>query len=111
MNKILQPLALAILLALPLAAAGKGTAKEKAPSHPININTATATELTQLPKIGAKAAERIVAYRKAHGGFQRTEDLMSVKGVGEKSFVKLKPYLSVGNGSSQAKSTTKLQGK
>lgn len=97
MKTILQHLTLAALLALPLAAAGKAPAKTKAPAHPINLNTATATELTQLPKVGAKAAERIVAYRKQHGGFQRNEDLMSVKGIGEKSFLKLKPFVSVGN--------------
>jgi competence protein ComEA len=97
MNKILQHLTLAALLALPLAAAGKAPAKGKAPGHPINLNTATATELTQLPKVGAKAAERIVAYRKEHGGFQRSEDLMSVKGIGEKSFLKLKPFVTVGS--------------
>jgi competence protein ComEA len=111
MNNTLKHLGLAILLALPLAAAGKAATKSKAPGHPINLNTATATELTQLPKVGAKAAERIVAYRKEHGGFQRTEDLLSVKGIGEKSFLKLKPYLTVGGGSVLAKATPKPQGK
>lgn len=110
MKSILQHLTLAALLAFPLAAAGKTSVKGKAPSHPINLNTATATELTQLPKVGAKAAERIVAYRKEHGGFQRTEDLMSVKGIGEKSFLKLKPYLSVG-GPAPVKAAAKPQGK
>ena len=105
----LKSLGLALLLVLPLAAAGKPTPKAKAPGHPINLNTATATELTQLPKVGAKAAERIVAYRKQHGGFQRTEDLLSVKGIGEKSFLKLKPYLSVGNVA--AKTVAKTSGK
>jgi competence protein ComEA len=100
MKNFLKPLGLALLLALPLAAAG-GTvakAKAKAPSHPINLNTASVTELMQLPRVGAHAAERIVSFRKEHGGFQRPEDLMNVKGIGEKSFQKLKPYLSVGSG-------------
>jgi competence protein ComEA len=111
MNTTIKSLGLALLLVLPLAATGKEPAKHKAPGHPINLNTATATELTQLPKIGAKAAERIVAYRKQHGGFQRTEDLMSVKGIGEKSFLKLKPYLTVGSAPVPSKSTAKPQGK
>ncbi|MBI4911989.1 MAG: helix-hairpin-helix domain-containing protein [Acidobacteria bacterium] len=98
MNTTLKSLGLAILLALPLCAASTAPrAKAKAPGHPINLNTATATELMQLPRVGAKAAERIVAYRKQHGAFQRPEDLMSVKGFGEKSFLKLKPYLSTGS--------------
>ena len=92
--------ALVLALALPLAAAGVRSAKAKspAPQHPINLNSATVTELMQLPKIGAKTAERIIKFRKEHGGFRRSEELMNVKGIGEKSFVKLKPYLSVGAG-------------
>lgn len=66
------------------------------PQHPINLNTATTTELLQLPRVGVKSAERIIAFRKQHGGFQRVEEIMNVKGFGEKSFAKLKPYLSVG---------------
>lgn len=66
------------------------------PQHPINLNTATVTELMQLPRVGAKTAERIVAFRKQHGGFRRVEELMNVKGIGEKSFAKLRQHLSIG---------------
>ena len=99
--------ALVLAMALPLAAAGVRSAKAKtsAPQHPINLNSATVTELMQLPKIGAKTAERIIKFRKEHGGFRRSEELMNVKGVGEKSFVKLKPYLSVGAGAVNAVET------
>ena len=92
--------ALVVAMALPLAAAGVRSAKAKtsAPPHPINLNSATVTELMQLPKIGAKTAERVIKFRKEHGGFRRSEELMNVNGIGEKSFVKLKPYLSVGAG-------------
>jgi len=62
---------------------------------PININTATQTQLESLPGIGAKAAERILEYRKKNGTFKKVEDLMNVKGIGEKSFLKLKPLLTV----------------
>ena len=104
MKNILKPLGLALLLALPVLAAGTraGKAPAKAPSHPINLNTATVTELMQLPRVGAKAAERIVAFRKQHGGFQRPEELMNVKGFGEKSYQKLKPFLSTGSGAAVA---------
>lgn len=99
--------ALVLAMALPLAAAGVRSAKAKtsAPQHPINLNSATVTELMQLPKVGAKTAERIIKFRKEHGGFRRSEELMNVKGIGEKSFVTLKPYLSVGAGSVNAVST------
>lgn len=84
-------LALALAMALPLQAE-TGRAP-RAPQRPVNLNTATVTELMQLPRVGQKIAERIVAFRRQHGGFQRTEELMNVKGIGEKSFAKLKPFL------------------
>ena len=54
---------------------------EEAP--PININTASASELETLDGIGPVLAERIVAYREEHGPFAAVEDLMQVKGIGE----------------------------
>ena len=81
---------LVLLAALPLAAA------DRAPSHPINLNTASVTELMQLPHVGVKTADRIVTFRKQHGGFRRIEEVMNVKGIGEKSFAKLRPYLTLG---------------
>ena len=61
----------------------------------VNINQASADELSRLPRVGAKLAGRIVTHRTQHGQFKRAEDLMAVKGVGEKMFASLKPYLSV----------------
>ncbi|MDP2877442.1 MAG: helix-hairpin-helix domain-containing protein [Holophaga sp.] len=90
MLKALQSLALILALGIHAAAA------ERAPQRPVNLNTATVTELMQLPKIGAKTAERIVAFRKQNGAFRRSEELMNVKGIGEKNFAKLKPFLTVG---------------
>ena len=61
----------------------------------INLNTATVDQLETLPGIGRKTAERIIEYRTKSGGFKRVEDLMNVKGIGEKSFLKLKPLVVV----------------
>jgi competence protein ComEA len=61
----------------------------------ININTASATELEALPGIGAKTAARIVEYRQKNGPFKKIEELMNVRGVGEKNFLKLKPQITV----------------
>jgi competence protein ComEA len=63
-------------------------------SSTVDINTATAAQLTGLPGIGAKTAERIIEYREKNGPFKKIEDLMNVKGIGEKSFLKLKPRLT-----------------
>jgi competence protein ComEA len=67
-----------------------------APSKPaINLNTATIEQLETLPGIGRKTAERILEFRTKSGGFKRIEELMNVKGIGEKSFLKLKPLVVV----------------
>jgi competence protein ComEA len=66
-----------------------------APATPINLNTATQAQLESLPGVGAKAAERILEYRQKNGNFKKVEDLMNVKGFGEKVFLKLKPLLVV----------------
>jgi comEA protein len=61
----------------------------------VNLNTATQVQLETLPGIGAKTAVRIIEYRQKSGGFKKIEDLMNVRGVGEKSFLKLKPLITV----------------
>jgi comEA protein len=61
----------------------------------VNINTASAAELDTLPGIGAKTAARIVEYRQKNGPFKKVEELMNVRGVGEKNFLKLKAQLTV----------------
>ena len=66
-----------------------------APHKTVNINQAASAELARLPRVGTKLADRIVAHRSQHGPFRRIEDLMEVKGVGEKFFTTLKPYLTV----------------
>ncbi len=74
---------------------GRPTAKAESPAI-VNINTASAKELDALPGIGAKTAALIVEYRQKNGPFKKVEELMNVRGVGEKSFLKLKPQLTVG---------------
>ncbi len=86
--------ALATLLCLGTSALLFGENTEAA-SHPrVNINTATAAELAYLPRLGQKVAARIVEHRKEKP-FARPEDLMEVKGIGEKLFSQLKPYVAV----------------
>jgi len=72
------------------------TAAANVPKTPVNINSATVAEFESLPGIGAKTAARIIEYRQKNGPFKKVEELMNVRGVGEKSFLKLKPQLTVG---------------
>jgi competence protein ComEA len=64
-------------------------------ASPVNLNTATANDLQTLPGIGRATAARILEYRQKNGGFRKIEDLMNVKGIGEKSFLKLKPLITL----------------
>ena len=62
----------------------------------ININTATAEELTALDGIGEKTAENIIEYREKNNGFLDIEELMEVSGIGEAKFNKIKDNVTVG---------------
>ena len=64
-------------------------------SAPLNLNAATVAQLEALPGIGRATAERIVEYRQKNGSFKKAEDLMNVRGIGEKNFLKLKPLVTV----------------
>jgi competence protein ComEA len=88
-------LGLFLLSPAPVQAQAPAPATEKA-APVINLNTASAADLENLPGIGAKMAERIVEYRQKNGPFKKVEDLMNVKGIGEKNFLKLKARLTVG---------------
>lgn len=63
---------------------------------PININTASAEELTSLPGIGDVLAGRIVSYREQYGSFLSTEELMDVTGISEKTYERIQEYVTVG---------------
>lgn len=87
--------ALVLFAALWAVAAIADTTAESAGGQKVNINQASAAQLAFLPRVGAKAADRIVEYRKAHGPFSQPEQIMEVKGIGEKLYGQLKPYLAI----------------
>lgn len=61
----------------------------------IDINRANSEQLQLLPGIGPAISKRIVEYRKIHGDFKTIEDIIQVKGIGPKTFQRLKDYLTV----------------
>lgn len=96
-------LAAAITLAAPATAvssqaksAETKTAATKVPQGAVvNINTAPADQLELLPGVGPKTAARIIEYRQKNGGFKKIEELMNVRGIGEKVFLRMKNQLAV----------------
>ncbi len=83
----------ALALAVALAAAPIFAAD--APSGVVNLNSASSEQLQLLPGIGPALAARILEHREQNGAFKSATDLMLVKGIGEKSFEKLKPFVAV----------------
>ncbi len=88
--------ALGLAAAFLVLAASAALAQANAPKAKININTATQAELESLPRIGPKVAQRIIDYRAQNGNFKRVEDIMKVKGIGEKIFAQIKDLITVG---------------
>jgi competence protein ComEA len=65
------------------------------PSGAVNLNTADSTQLETLPRIGPAMADRIIAWREENGRFTSVEDLLSVTGIGEKTFDALRDLVTV----------------
>ncbi len=62
---------------------------------PVHLNSATESQLIQLPGIGPALAKRILGYRRQKGEFQKISELLNVKGIGPKKLEKLKPFLKL----------------
>ena len=85
---ILVGLVLASMASLPTAVFAAGEGKK------VNINTADASQLALLPRVGPSVAQRVIEFRKENGPFKSPEDLMLVQGIGEKTWQLLKPYVA-----------------
>jgi competence protein ComEA len=97
---VLSSVALGILLIAPAAAQAVTQSPSSTQSEPafvVNLNTATLTELQRLPGVGVRTAERIIEFREKNGPFKKIEEVMNVQGIGEKTFLRLRPQLSVGS--------------
>ncbi len=69
--------------------------EEKQVTFPISLNQSSLEELMALPGIGEKKAQDIISYRESHNGFQTVEELKEVKGIGEASYEKIEPYITL----------------
>jgi competence protein ComEA len=77
------------------AAPGGAAAGAAAPAAPINLNTATLEQLDTLDGVGPATAQKILDYRRAHGGFGSVDELDQVPGIGEKRLAALRERLRV----------------
>ena len=91
MKKKLTPLVGLLLIAASLVA-GSSAASE---AGVVNINTATVEQLMLLPRVGPSVAGRIVDFREQNGRFKKATDLLLVKGIGDKTFELIEPYVAV----------------
>ena len=85
----------ALIAAMPLPAAAQDKPGQAQAAASLNLNTATQADLEKLPGVGASTARQIIEYRQKNNGFKKVEELMNIKGIGEKSFLKLKPLVTV----------------
>ena len=69
--------------------------KKKPPAKPVNINSATSEELQQVPGIGPATAQKILQMRKSYGPFKSVDDLLAIRGLGQKRLDKMRKYLTV----------------
>ena len=76
--------------------ASASSAKKKPPVKPVNINTANSEELQQVPGIGPATAQKILQMRKSYGPFKSVDDLLAIRGLGQKRLDKMRKYLTVG---------------
>jgi len=99
-----RALALALATACAFALAAQAADPQAGLTGQVNVNTATSEELQLLPGIGAARAEALIELRKQRGGFKSLEQLKEVKGIGEASLERLRPYVRF-----EGKTTARVQ--
>lgn len=77
------------------SSSGGGSTSSSNSNGKVNINKATATELTSIPGIGASTAQKIITYREENGKFKAIEDIKNVSGIGDSKYNSMKDFISV----------------
>jgi competence ComEA-like helix-hairpin-helix protein len=75
--------------------ANSSAQKKVPPAHPLDLNSATAEQLQQIPGIGPATAANIVKFREKSGAFKRVEDVLAIHGISKRVFAEIRPYLVV----------------
>jgi competence ComEA-like helix-hairpin-helix protein len=83
--------------------------KKPPPSHPIDLNRASAADLERVPGIGPATAKAILEFRQKSGRFHSVDDLLSVRGIGPKKLARMRPYLTVEPAAPWAKGKSKSE--
>jgi competence protein ComEA len=79
-----------------LCAANQALAQKKVPpAQPLDLNSATAEQLQQIPGIGPVMAQNIVKFREKSGPYKRVEDVLAIHGISKRVFAEIRPYLTV----------------
>jgi competence protein ComEA len=102
--RVARACALALATACAVALAAQAADSQPGLTGTVNVNTATAEELQLLPGIGAARAEALIELRKQRGGFKSLEQLKDVKGIGDASLERLRPYVRF-----QGKTTARVE--
>jgi competence protein ComEA len=84
-----------VAVGVPRAPDGAGAGTSSDPSAPLDLNTATADQLDELPGVGPVLAARIMAWREEHGGFTAVDELLEVSGIGSATYAEIAPLVRV----------------
>ena len=81
--------------AILLFASSVAVSQKKPPTKPIDLNSATAEQLQQLPGVGPTTAKAIIQFREKSGPLKHVEDLLAIHGISKARLEKLRPYVTV----------------
>jgi competence ComEA-like helix-hairpin-helix protein len=84
-----------LILCSVLLLAAVGNAKKNPPATPLDLNTATAAQLEEVPGIGPTTAKAIVQFRRKSGPFERIEDLLAIRGISVRKLEQMRPYVTI----------------